>query len=98
MYLGGLLCLAGLLCSGQLGILGLLSDGVARHLDVVGSLHKRNRNSLSLEKRATTKERKRKHKENKREANRCGNKGNASVLEVTVSKKKDEFFGTEGAG
>lgn len=45
MYLGGLLCLASLLCSGHLGILGLLSDGVARHLDVVGSLHTRNRNS-----------------------------------------------------
>ncbi len=51
MYLGGLLCLAGLLCSGHLGILGLLSDGVARHLDVVGSLHTRNRHSPSLKKR-----------------------------------------------
>jgi hypothetical protein len=102
MYLGGLLCLASLLCSGHLGILGLLSDGVARHLDVVGSLHTRNRNSplLSRSERETTTKglRKRKHKQSKREAKRSGNKGKAIALEVKVGKEKDEFFGTDGAG
>lgn len=39
-----------------------------------------------------------KTKQNKREAKRAGNKGKASVLEVKVGKKKDEFLATAGAG
>jgi hypothetical protein len=55
---------------------------------------------LSRSERETTTKglRKRKHKQNKREANRPGNKGKASVLEVKLGKKEDEFFGIEGAG
>jgi len=55
---------------------------------------------LSRSERETTTKglRKRKRKQSKREAKRSGNKGNESALEVKVGKKRDEFFGAEGAG
>ncbi len=80
MYLGGLLCLAGLLCSSHLGILGLLSDGVARHLDVVGSLHTRNSNSTFSREASERRQQKDYVKEN---TNKTKEKRSGLVIRVT---------------